>query len=371
IAVVAGALVIAWGYWFTQIPVTLVAVSSSAALKVDDTSYTVDIPLSGTVVSVHGLELGRMVAKGELLVSLDAQRLHLELAEAQARYRALGPQVEALDQEMTAQRSASQASQRSGAAHIDEARARYRESMVQREFADKELERVRSLFASGLVPEAELSSARLEAEHLAARTAALDAESRRVVSESAEAQQSWGTRLATLKRQRASLRGEMQQQQAKIASLEHRIAQHEIRAPAAGRIGVIGEVRVGAVMEEGERAVTLIAAGDMRLVSEFAPADVFGRMHPGQSARVEFDGFPGVEYGRPSATVVRVAGDVRGGLARVELQLDEQVSDRIPRQHGQPATVTIAVDRATPLQLLLRIIGRTATARQLPTSVEP
>jgi len=93
-------------------------------------------------------------------------------------------------------------------------------------------------------------------------------------------------------------------------------------------------------------------------VAAFEPAEVLGRIRPGQPARVRFAGFPWLEYGTLPARVQSVSGEVRDGLAWVHLAADLDGPARIPVQHGLPGEVTVELERVAPATLVLRAVGR-------------
>jgi membrane fusion protein (multidrug efflux system) len=102
--------------------------------------------------------------------------------------------------------------------------------------------------------------------------------------------------------------------------------------------------------------------GKLRVVAEFAPEAAFGRIRPGQPARMRLDGFPWLQFGTISATVDSVAGETRAGRVRVELEVLADPTSAIPLQHGLPGTVEIEVERVLPAKLALRIAGKIATS---------
>ena len=357
ILLLAGALLAGWLYWFVRVPVSLVETSTTARVEVANASYDIDTPVAGKV-AVTNLTLGRVVAIGDVLLELDAEGLRLELAEASAKEAAYGPQLAAVGHEVDAELGALRAEGGRDVSSLEEARNRYREADIGAKLASSEAARLAKLYDAKSISEAEYQRGKAEAERRQAAASALSAEGRKLAGQASSGKSDRKVRIASLERTEATLRGELAIQLAKVAELKHSIDQRQIKAPAAGTISAIGQVRVGSVLKEGERVVTILAGDALRLVAEFPPAAVFGRVHAGQVARVRFDGFPWVEYGIPSATVTRVAGEVRDGHARVELSLDEATARRIPLQHGQPAEVTIEVDRKTPWRLLLRIVGK-------------
>ena len=80
--------------------------------------------------------------------------------------------------------------------------------------------------------------------------------------------------------------------------------------------------------------------------------------------------FPWIEYGTVRAAVTAVGTEPREGKIRVELDLDAEVNQRIPLEHGLVGTAEIVVGRTTPATLLLRALGR-AVARRARTRELP
>jgi membrane fusion protein (multidrug efflux system) len=98
----------------------------------------------------------------------------------------------------------------------------------------------------------------------------------------------------------------------------------------------------------------------LHVIAEFLPTLAFGKLKPGQPARVKLNGFPWMQYGTVAAQVSRVAGDIRDGHVRVELALASPTNPRIPLQHGLPGSVEVEVEHISPAALLLRSVGRLA-----------
>ena len=95
-----------------------------------------------------------------------------------------------------------------------------------------------------------------------------------------------------------------------------------IRAPVNGRLGEVANIPAGSVVREGEKPAAVVPSGELRIVANFQPADALGRIQPGQPARLRLDGFPWTKYGSVSATVTRIASEVRGRQIRVELAVN-------------------------------------------------
>jgi membrane fusion protein (multidrug efflux system) len=135
-----------------------------------------------------------------------------------------------------------------------------------------------------------------------------------------------------------------------------------IRAPIPGRLGEIAALRAGSFVKAGDRLGTVVPEGGIRVIAEFAPTDVAGRIGPGSPARVRLDGFPWIQYGHLLARVERVATELRDGRLRVELALVPGQKTSIPLQHGLPGTAEIEAERLSPAALVLRSAGRALDA---------
>jgi multidrug resistance efflux pump len=145
---------------------------------------------------------------------------------------------------------------------------------------------------------------------------------------------------------------------ATVERLAHEIERRRIRAPMAGRLGEVAELRTGSVVREGDRLAAVVPLGDLQVVADFLPPSALGRVRPGQPARLRLEGFPWTQYGSLAATVSRVASEVRSGRIRVELSVDSKGASPIPLQHGLPGTVEVQVERVTPATLVLRAAGK-------------
>jgi membrane fusion protein (multidrug efflux system) len=164
-----------------------------------------------------------------------------------------------------------------------------------------------------------------------------------------------------LNREIVQLEGEVEQLDVQVADLQRAIDHHRVRAPVAGVVGELADVRLGAIVEEGERLAAVVPSGDLQIVAEFTAPDAVGRIATGQSARMRLHGFPWTQYGTLGATVEKVATEAHDGRIRVELEVDADEPADIPLQHGLPGTVEVEVEAVSPLTLVLRAAGRLLT----------
>jgi membrane fusion protein (multidrug efflux system) len=167
------------------------------------------------------------------------------------------------------------------------------------------------------------------------------------------------SRIDALRGQLATLDGEANTLTASLARLEAEIERLRVRAPVDGTLADVAALQPGAWVAEGQHVATVLPAGGLRVVAEFAPASALGRIRPGQPARVRLDGLPWVQYGSLTARVSRVAGEVRDQHLRVELSLDGpgEIAQQL-LQHGLSGSVEVTLEDVAPAVMLLRSVGR-------------
>jgi membrane fusion protein (multidrug efflux system) len=355
----------AWASWSVLAHVTLYEVSTTARLEVDQAVTPVQAPLAGRVVTTR-LAIGREVHAGDVLVELDSETERLDLAQERARLEALGPQIRALRDQAAAEDAARGQEKTAARAAAEQALSGVREAEAPARFAEADEDRMRQLRAEGLIPErdyqrgqAEMQRARAAAESQRLAVSRLDQEQRTRESDRVARLKSLATEIARLDTQIPAL-------EVSIARLTHEIERRRVRAPVSGRLGEAAVLRPGGVVREGDRLAAIVPVSKLALIAQFAPSSALGRIRPGQAARLRLDGFPWAQYGAVTATVSRVAGEVRDGSVRVELAVDRS-SPSIPLQHGLPGTVEVEVERATPASLVLRNAGR-ALSKGAPVS---
>ncbi len=324
-----GALLGGWLAWMLLARVTVYEVALAARVEVGQAAAPVAARVSGRVVE-NRLALGQKVAAGDVLVELDVEREALALAEERARLQAVASQMAPMRAEIAVRERAVVESRAAGQARIAEARARYQEVEARVAFSELDATRTAELGARGLV--AARSTQESAAAAQAQRAAAQALRSAVTLAEAEDRQQTseLDGDLARLQRDLATLEAQQSTGQAAVARLEHEVELRRIRAPVAGQIGEAVALQAGAMLKEGERIGTVIPAGDLAIVAEFAPAAI-GRLQVGQVARLRLDGFPAIQYGTVPARVTRVGSEPRDGQVRVELRPRARaLVDRLP-----------------------------------------
>lgn len=357
---IAACLAGAWASWSVLAHVTLYELSSSARIEVEQAATPLQSPLAGRVLTVH-LPIGHEIEAGDILLELDSKTEQIELSQESARLAALGPQIRALREQAVAEEEARGQEKTAGRAAAEQSLAGVREAEAPARFADNDEDRLRQLRAEGLIPERDYqrSKAEMQRAHAAADSQRLAVN--RLEQEQQTRQSDRLARLKSLATEIARVETQIPALEVSIARLKYEIDRRHVRAPVSGRLGEAAVLRPGAMIREGERLAVIVPSSRLAVIAQFAPPAALGRIRPGQTARLRLDGFPWAQYGIVTATVTRVAGEVRDGTVRVELAVDRS-APAIPLQHGLPGTVEVEVERATPASLILRNAGRVFAA---------
>jgi membrane fusion protein (multidrug efflux system) len=353
--VLAALLLLGWGSWFTLARVAVREPSESARLEVEQAPHPIEAPVAGRLIAVR-LALGSEVAEGEVVAELDSEAERLLLVEERRRLAALPGQLAALRRESAAHAEALHASRAEAQKATEQARARQREAQAMAFASSEEASRLGRLRA-GERSELELIRSQAEANRRQAAAEALTLDVGRVEWDLRAQDGQHRARLEEVARLALQLEAQLATSQAAVARLEHAIAERQIRAPIAGRIGEVAGLRVGAVVREGDRIGAVVPRGGLRIVAEFAVPRALGRIRPGQPAELRLFGFPWLQYGSVAARVLSAATESRTGQVRVELAV-ERAPPRIPLEHGLPGVVEVEIERVSPATLVLRAAGR-------------
>lgn len=351
----------AWLFWAEWARISLYEVSRDARLELDSATYPIESPFLGRVVECN-LQVGQRVHRGDVLVELDAMPDQLELNQERVRKQALGPELVRLRSQIAAERMVEAEEQKSTQLRLREALDRVQETEIAAEYSERELLRVRKLYGEKLLPDRELERAEAEAAKLRASVATLHSAADRIPEEQATRDRERDVRLERLQGEMAQLEAARDTETAAIERLDYEIERRRIRAPVEGRIGEAATLRVGAVVDEGEELASIMPAGRLLVVAQYPAEAAFGRIRPGQAGTLRLEGFPWAEFGTVSATVTRVAQEVREGRVRVELTVSPDSNYRGNLQHGMPGNLEITVERLSPLALISRTAGQWLTA---------
>jgi multidrug resistance efflux pump len=355
------ALLGGWLAWFFLAKVARYEVTDTARLEVDQEMHPVQSPVLARVVSSN-LVLGKEVKAGDTLVALDTNAERLQVAEQSTQLAALASQIDSFKAQVSQLEQARAREQQTARVAIEQAGAKYREADALARSADHEAHRLERLAAEGLVPRREYDIGKMEAERLRDAADSLKLEPDRIERDLRTHESDRRAQLENLQSQIRKLEGDRTTVSASVERLSYEVERRVIRAPVSGRLGeVAATLRPGAVVNEGDRLCAILPPGHLRAIAEFAPPAAFGRIRPGQPARLRLEGFPWAQYGSIAATVSTVASEIRDGKVRVELSIARNPAFTVPLQHGLPGSVEVEVERVSPVALMLRTAGQLIT----------
>ncbi|MFN7925580.1 MAG: HlyD family efflux transporter periplasmic adaptor subunit [Bryobacteraceae bacterium] len=358
VLIVTAAILGGWAWWALRAEVPLWEITTDARVEQDAASYPVQSPFAGKLVRTE-LSLGKRVKKDDVLAEIDAQSDRLQIRQEQARMGALDSELGRLDAERAAEESARVAERQSARAAMEEAANRRREAETAAQFAEQEEQRLRKLREAKLLAEREHERAVAEARRLRQAVETTGATVARLEREQAARDRERDVRLERISSEAARIRGDRGTLIASVSRIGYEIERRKVRAPVDGRVAEAAVLHAGAVITEGEKLAAIVTEGEkLRIVAQYPAPAAFGRIRPGQHARVRLEGFPWAEFGTVQAAVSRVAEEVRAGKVRVELDILDSPGLRVPLQHGMPGAVEIEVERVTPAQLVLRTGGQ-------------
>jgi multidrug resistance efflux pump len=352
---VTAALLAGWAGWFLFARVPLYETSAVARIEASAAAHPVDARMSGRAVRVN-LSIGAPVHAGDVLVELEADAERLALEEMRARLTALDPEIASVRREIMAEERGIEDERHSAAEAREQQRAMLRETQAALGLADEEAKRLSRLRGRGIVSEQEDARARAEVEQRRALSEAAGSAVARIDQDRKTHESDRLVRIQRLRGTQSRLEGETATAVAAVKRLDYEVERRVLRAPIDGRIAEAADLRIGAVVEHGDRLAAIVPDGPLRVVAQFGPASAFGRVHPGQQGTVRLQGFPWAEYGSLHARVTGVANEVRDGLVRIELDLTS-LPAALPISHALPGSVEIEVERVRPAWLVLRMLG--------------
>ena len=351
----------AWLAWFFFAPIPRYEVTPTARLEVDQLIRPVQSPVLARIVTSN-LQIGRVVQAGDVLVELDSATQRFQVQEEMAHMTALTSEIVSLRAQVSGTNQAKTREQQTSKIAQDQAAAKFQEAETLAKSAADEAHRLDQLQKQDLIPRREYEQGQLAAESRRQAAESLRLEASRLQQGQGSRESDRTVQAENLFGEIRKLEGEQATAKASIDRLNYEVERRMIRAPISGKLAEVAELRPGGVVEEADRLCAILPDGRLRAVAEFAPSDALGRIHPGQPARLRLDGFPWTQYGSISTTVANVAGEIRDGKVRVELNLNGGAGVPINLQHGLPGSVEVEVERLTPAKIVLRAAGQMLTA---------
>lgn len=354
---IAFVMVAIWLAWFIGGRVSVYQVSKKARIEVAAAAHTI-APLTAGKINTTWLVIGKQVKAGEILVQLDDQVERLALKEVEAKLQGLPAQIAGIQQEINSVSSAKLQGQHTLVAAKQSAQFHAEEIAVAEKFAQENAKRLHEESEIGGVARIEAMKAAAEADKLKASSLALNAEVVRVERDAMTRAEQDQAQIEKLKQHILSFEAEQRLAEVEAERLRVELRKRVLRAPIAGRVGEVLTLKTGSYVAEGQRLASIVPQGQVMIVAEFAPADVSGKLRPGQDSVMRLDGFPWAQYGMVKAKVSRVASEVHEGLIRVELTPIVDAQSQALIKHGLPGSVEVNIETLSPMWLALRSMGQ-------------
>jgi hypothetical protein len=126
------------------------------------------------------------------------------------------------------------------------------------------------------------------------------------------------------------------------------------------------QVEIAQPAGQGNQPSAIRPWTNFKVVAHFLPSAAFGRIRPGQSARMRLNNYPWTQYGFITARVARVANEIKDGYVQAEFTIQANPNPLIPLQHGLSGAIEVEVGHTTPVSLILRAAGK---LRSNPTDI--
>jgi len=363
---IAGLILAGWLAWFFFAKITVYEISTKARLEVNRSANPIVSLVANKIVSTS-LSLGQEVQAGDVLVELDASSDKLLLHEEESRLNALPPQIASIKKQIAALEQAKSEDHQALLAVTKSARSRHQEAVAAAEYAKDHERRLSKVLSSKAIPLIEVLRAKAELQKLNYARDALSMDIHRSELEAQTRIHQEQAEIENLKREAARLNGELKTTRMTIARLKQNIEKHFILSPATGQIGSVEPLQVGTYVAVGEKLGTVVPRSELRIVADFPPASVLGKIHPGQTARMRLDGFPWAQFGTIPAKVIHVGSEIRDNQVRVEFTPEIAEKSLILMQHGLPGAIEVSIEEISPAVMVLRASGQLlSNTKQLP-----
>lgn len=268
----------------------------------------------GTVRAVR-LRPNQTVAAGALLASLDDRDLLAQRQQLREELAALRRQERQARQEEQLLEQQEQALVRLSAALTETSRRSSAQAQASLRFERSQVERYKSLLASGavarnLLEEMEARSQVGEAEVAKSQQAVVEQQAR-ALSERARLRQGTSQSLSAAE----ELSKQVAQRQARLQAVERALVQTRLRAPQAGSIVSTVLRHPGQVIRAGETVAILAPYGAAVEVSLAVPARDISQIKVGQPVSLRVSGCPIPEFGVLAGVVQSISADLVPGTS--------------------------------------------------------
>lgn len=350
------ALVALWGAWLCMADLPVLLTTEQARLEVSALVHPVRPEVGGRVIWSAAI-LDRPVHEGDVVLELDAREARLAVEEAKARIAANQRVLADLRHLAGAEQAVIEQIAVAGEAAVDETDARASQAAAAARYSSLQAEAEAELQARGFASDLDALRLQYEAKGQRSLVRAQRLASRRLTEDHQTAIMQQRVEIERTELRVSETLAVIAADLAMLGRLELDIERRTIRAPVDGRLGWVGKMSKGLVVEAGDPIASVIPSGELQIVAYFPVRGSRGRLRAGQRATLRLDAFPWTQYGVVTGEVARVASEPSEDRLRVEVRLDAVQPAALALEHGLEGTLEVVVERVTPVTLLLRAVG--------------
>lgn len=288
---------------------------SVTALSPGNRPQTVETAIAGRIQQWNVHE-GQFVNAGDTIVILSEikekyfdpaflQRLQEVIASKERSVQSKADKGDALRKQISALEEAMQAK-------IKQAKAKLESERVRFENAKSKYERNKKLFEAGNIPLTKFQDIEYKYQGAEADLINAELEVPRVESDYLDKINKAESDLNNTLSEQFEARGDLAKLRNEFVNMEIRSQQYFIRAPQAGHIVKATVVGIGQTIKEGDPICTIMPKSDDVAVEMYVRAMDVPLLSQGRKVRIEFDGFPALQFtGWPSISVGTFGGRIQ------------------------------------------------------------
>ncbi|MFA0789216.1 HlyD family secretion protein [Microbulbifer echini] len=346
----------AWAVWFLFQEITIYSVSDQAKLEQEQNTVHVSTQRTGRVIAIQA-SLGDTLNRGDLLIELDTKALDLDLDGDSRVSQSISTQLQSIEREHSLRNKKFSEDDKALGDQLRLLRQQHELQVSNQKIQADVKARYERLLQKQQSSELDYLAAKRTFQQMAMATLASEAAMRAISDRREQLANEYQLAVSALGQRREDLQRQLTEVNTRIQQSSLAADEQRLRAPIAGKLASLADIREGEVLLAGQQIATLQAEGRITVQAFFPPALALGHIRPGQSAQVKLDGFSWTRYGQLQARVERVASAVQTGQILVELSLRGEAPPQLPLLHDLPARVEIATAVKTPYQLLLQRVG--------------
>jgi multidrug resistance efflux pump len=351
-SILLAALLLIWFCWFFWVPLSITK-QAKGSFDTGQSAIAITSAVDGRIERV-GLVAGDFVNEGDFLIGINTEDEEKQIDVLQKALREEKLALKAIENSSASELQKLAIEHQSLAEKVKSLRAQLVNAQNQYDQQKSMVELLQA--ATSAISKIEIQKEQLQLQKIHEHLLIVQQSLKTVQSEQQQ----------SIKQQElleASFAENTARQQSRIASLQADLTaqqQHSahkiMRAPKSAQVAEVMPLQEGQWITAGTTLATLVPEGELRVVAEFDPVDALGYLHVGQTAKIQVDNFPWLQYGALTARVLQVNQAARDGNIRVLLELTGK--QHWVLQPGMTAKVIIDVAALTPWELLLQSLGQ-------------